>query len=99
MVSNFSNSDGVGVYDYSRKILKPVIPIRANQLLSIFNKSLVTRVFPNCLKHAKVIPIYKADDKLSVSIYRPASILPVLLKVFEKLMHKRLVSFFVENII
>ena len=87
VVRNLSNNDGVGVDGYSIKILKPVIPILANQLRSIFNKSLVTRVFPNCLKHAKVIPIYKADDKLLVSNYRPVSILPVFSKVFEKLRH------------
>ena len=75
VVSNLSKSDGVGVDGYSIKILKPVIPILANQLMSIFNKSLVTWVFPNCLNHAKVIPIYKANDKLFVGNYRPVTIL------------------------
>ena len=35
--------------------------------MNIFNKSLVAEVFPNSLKHAKIIPIYKAEDKLLVS--------------------------------
>ena len=48
-------------------------------------------------KHAKVIPIYKADDKLSVSNYRPVSILSVFSKVYENIMHKRLVSFFIDK--
>ena len=62
LVSNLSNSDGVGVDGYSIKFLKLVIPALTDQLMSIFNKSLVTGVFSNCLKHAKVIHVYKADD-------------------------------------
>ena len=65
--------------------------------MSIFNKSFVTGVFPNCLKHAKVIPIYKADDKFLVSNYETVSLLPVFSKVFEKLKHTRFVTFFVDK--
>ena len=42
--------------------------------MGIFNKSVVTGIFPNS-EHAEVIPIYKADDKLLVSNYRPVSAL------------------------
>ena len=73
---------------YSIKIIKPVILILVNQLMIIFNKSLVTRVLRNCLKHAKVKRIYKANDKLLVGNYRPESILRDYAKVFEKFLHK-----------
>ena len=43
------------------------------------------------------MPIYKADDKFLVNNYRPVSILPVFSKIFEKLMHKRLISFFMDK--
>ena len=36
--------------------------------------------FSDSLKLAKVLPIYKADDRLSVSNYRPISVLPFFLK-------------------
>ena len=49
------------------------------------------------MKHAKVTPIYKTDDKLLVNNYRPISILPVFSKILEKLMHKRLMSFFIDK--
>ena len=49
------------------------------------------------LKYAKVVPIYKEDDKLSVTNYWPISLLPVISKVLEKLTHKRLTSFFIEK--
>ena len=40
-------------------------------------------------KTAKVLPLYELQDKMSVTNYRPISILPVFLKKFEKLLHKR----------
>ena len=97
MVSNLSNSDGVCVDGYSIKILRQVTQILANQLISIFNKSLVTGVLLDCEKHVKVIHINKANDKLLVSNYRPVSILLIFSKVFELLMHKRLVSYFIDK--
>lgn len=60
---------------------------------NLFNNSLLQGIFPTCLKHAKVIPIFKSGDACIVSNYRPISILQILSKIFEKLMHVRLYSF------
>ena len=37
------------------------------------------------MKTAKVIPLHKGDSVLVVSNYRPISILPILSKIFERL--------------
>ncbi len=50
-------------------------------------------VFPDPLKIARVIPLYKSGDKNDITNYRPISLLPVLSKIFEKLIHARLTSF------
>ena len=65
----------------------------AKQLASIFNKSFQAGVFPDRLKHAKITPVNKGDDKRLINNYRPISILPVFSKVLEKLMHFRLIHF------
>ena len=49
------------------------------------------------MKIAKVIPIYKAGVKTDVNKCRFISVLPCLSKVFEKLLLKRLNSFFEKN--
>ena len=62
-------------------------------LLSLSTSTLNWGVYPNSLKLAKVIPIFKAGSKLEVNNYRPISLLPTLSKIIEKLMHIRLFSF------
>ena len=53
-------------------------------------------VFPNELKIANVLPLYKADDPLCFNNYRPVSLLCVLSKCFEKVMYDRLFHFLEE---
>ena len=49
--------------------------------------------FPEKLKIAKVIPIFKKADASMNSNYRPISLLSIFSKIFEKLMHQRLYNF------
>jgi hypothetical protein len=61
------------------------------------NQSLRTGIIPVSWKKARVTPIYKDSNPLSPSNYRPISILPVVMKVFERAVQKQLVSFLKEN--
>ena len=46
--------------------------------------------FPDQLKLADVTTIYKKDDPNKSKNYRPVSVLPVVSKVFEKIMHDQI---------
>ena len=59
----------------------------------MFNLSFEQGIFPSSLKVSKVVPIHKKGDKSILSNYRPISILSVFSKLFEKLVHKRLISY------
>jgi hypothetical protein len=57
----------------------------------------MTGIFPNKLKIAKVIPLYKKGDDSIFDIYRPISILPSISKVFERTMFNQLHEYFYKN--
>ena len=50
-------------------------------------------VFPDEMKIAKVIPIYKSGNKSQTSNYRPISVLIFFLKILEKIMYTYLIDF------
>jgi len=51
----------------------------------LFNLSFKTGYIPSEYKCAKIIPIFKADEKDKFNNYRPISILPALSKLLEKI--------------
>ena len=59
----------------------------------IFNLSLSNGEFIDVFKVAKVEPVFKKGSTYDVDNCRPISLLPVLSKILEKLVYKRLVSF------
>ena len=59
--------------------------------------SILHGVFPDELKIAKVIPLYKGSESKLLVNYRPVSVLPVFSKVFERLMYNRILEFINEN--
>ncbi|KAL5272936.1 hypothetical protein ACHWQZ_G000943 [Mnemiopsis leidyi] len=63
----------------------------------VINASFSNGVFPTALKIAKVIPIHKGGSKTEVSNYRPISLLGSMSKVYEKLMHSRVLDFLDKN--
>ena len=73
--------------------IKDTIDLIAAPLTHICNLSFSQGVFPEKLKTAKILPIFKCDDSSLFSNYRPISILPCLSKVFEKLFYFRLSAF------
>ena len=66
-------------------------------LLSIFNSSLQTGIFPDELKIARVTPIYKTGDENDFGNYRPISVLPCFSKILKRIMDKRLYNYLSEN--
>lgn len=75
------------------RTIKDVFEEICDPLLYICNKSFVDGIFPDEMKTAKVIPLFKAGDKCSFSNYRPISLLPQFSKILEKLFTTRFDSF------
>ena len=69
----------------------------AGPLSIIINQSLCTGIFPNRLKIAKVLPLFKKDDNKSFGNYRPISLLSAFSKIFERLVFDQLYDYLVSN--
>ena len=74
-------------------IAKPLIQYYAKPLSRLINSSFENGLFPDELKIAKVIPIFKNGDKKDTVNYRPISVQTFFSKIFEKTMYNHLISF------
>jgi len=74
-------------------LVKETIEEIIKPLTHVCNVSFRTGIFPDQMKVAKVIPLFKAGNKNDLSNYRPVSLLPQFSKILEKLFVKRLDSF------
>ena len=77
-------------------IMKQCSKLYVKQLCHVLSLSIRQGVFPNELKMAKVLPIYKSDDKRQLKNYRPISVLPFISKVFEKIVADSVIDFLEE---
>ena len=82
------------ISDLPVKIIKQFSKEFSDFVLSAFNEMIETGKFPDELKEAHVTPIHKKSSKTKKENYRPISILPVLSKVFERLLHKQISNHF-----
>lgn len=76
------------------EILKIVSEHVCRPIAHLINRSFECGIFPQSFKTTIITPIYKQGDKLSVANYRPISLTTSFAKVYEKILHKRLTSFF-----
>lgn len=96
-IDHLKSKRSCGYDGFSTKLLKSVKHVLADPLSVIFNQSIETGIFPAKLKIAKVIPVFKKDEKDCFDNYRPISLLPAISKIFEHILHKQLMDYFTAN--
>ena len=93
IVSQLDNSKATGLDGINVRALKSGSPILSFYLTHLFNLSLSTGIVPSCWKKKRVTPVFKKGDSDDVNNYRPISILPITMKVFEKVVHYQVSAF------
>ena len=89
-----------GIDNIPTIILKSISDILSPPISKLINNSILSGIFPSCLKTANVIPIPKEGDELEMCNYRPISLLSNYCKIFEKVLHYQLTNYFeAKNII
>ena len=97
LVKNLSNKTSTDHNHISMSLVKNVISDISKPLTYIANKSFSQGCFPEQMKIAKVLPLYKNGDRELVTNYRPVSLLPQFSKIIEKLFANRLDSFIIKH--
>ena len=82
-----------GQDNLSSYLLKELRSAISTPLATIINKSMEQGFFPEQLKIAKIIPIYKSKEKDKFNNYRPISLLSSISKIYEKVIYKRIYTF------
>ena len=83
--------------DIPSKFFKIASCIVSEWLSKFFNKCMTTGEFPDSWKIAHIAPIPKLHSPSSSFEYRPISVLPVLSKLFEKVLYHRVYSYLTEH--
>ena len=97
IITNLPIKNSCGFDGLSTRILKSIKGVIIKPLTLIINPILDTGVFPANLKIAKIIPIFKKDDRTVFNNYRPISLLPIMSKVVEKVIADQMNEFFVKH--
>ena len=69
----------------------------APSLTSILSKSILTGIYSNDWKTAKVTPLFKKRIKSDPNNYRPISAIPIISKVFERTVYNQLFHYRDDN--
>ena len=96
-LSKIDEKKATGLDRIPSNLLKMAASIVAPSLTSIFSKSILTGIYPNDWKAAKVTPLFKKGLKSDPNNYRPISVIPVVSKVLEKIVYNQLYHYLDDN--
>jgi hypothetical protein len=97
IIGSLKSSQTQGYDKISNNILKACKKCISVPIGYLCNKMLFEGVYPERLKYAIIVPVYKKGDKNMVYNYRPIYILTSINKIFEKVMYNRLLKHLHEN--
>ena len=92
-INKLGNRKAIQNTDIPVKILKQNADIFGSYICHFFNVCVDKGTFPSVLKHADITPVFKKGYRGSKENYRPVSILPVISKIFEKLLCNQITPF------
>ena len=90
-------SKAAGIDKLSGRFLKDGTEILSKPISEICNLSISHGIFPDACKVAKLKPILKKGKKVDPSNYRAISLLPLISKIIEKVVHDETNDFLSEN--
>ncbi|VEN62897.1 unnamed protein product [Callosobruchus maculatus] len=99
IINKIKNTPSKDAFSLNIRIIKNVKNIILIPLTKLINEAIRLHSFPDCLKVARVVPIYKKGIKDDPSNYRPISIIPVIGKILETVLNDQLITYFEDNML
>ena len=96
-LKKMKTSFGFGPDGFASHFIKIAFPVISYTLCKIYNMSIESGIIPDSWKLARVTPIFKNGSTENRSNYRPISVLPVLSRLFEKLIYDQLYEYLDSN--
>ena len=97
LISQLNKGKALGLLIIPVTILKDNVNILSTPLSFIIDQLFEQGVFPESLKTAKVKPVHKKEDTLTISNYCPISLLSVFSKILEKFTSDSIYFFLCKN--
>lgn len=95
--NNLKSSNCEDFYGLTSNIIKHIQDSLIYPLTCCINKCLSQGIFPDILKLAKVVPIYKNGPKDLPSSFRPIQIVPVFSKILERVIYLQVYEYLAEH--
>ena len=92
-IKNLSAKKSSGADGISNDLLKILADSIVEPLCMVINESMSTGKFPELMKLAEVVPLYKGKAWDIETNYRPISLLTTMSKVMEKVIYTRVYTF------
>ena len=85
----------VGCDNISQRLLRISAPVISLPLTNLINHFITKSVWPIVWLSFNIIPVLKKADEMGKSNYRPASVLPALSKIYERVMYDQIYNTFI----
>ena len=85
------------IYKIKPIIIKDLRVFLTPILTTLYNRAITEKQYPDSLKTTKLIELYKSKDKTLPINYRPISLLPILAKIFDKIINDQLMTHLLDN--
>ena len=97
LLQSINVGKAAGADEVTPCLLKSCRQTIALVLTNLINQPLREGTVPCNFKHAHVCPVPKSGDPTVCNNYRPVSLLPIVSKILEKVVHRQVLQFFKNN--
>ena len=97
LLKQLNPAKSAGIDNLTGRFLKEGALVLASPITDLVNLSISLSLFPDDCKIAKLKPLYKKEAKTKPKNYRPISLLPLLSKIIERIIHDQTQEFLDKN--